>query len=176
MTTTGEKFKDHKNGNLEITLPPPPHTRQFDDPTTHGVGECLKRVDFIFEDGDEIVFLEIKDYDHPNASSENRADDYKSFMHSHFDCDYAQKYRDSFLYEWAFGRHDGKTLKYYVVVGIQLSERDLIKRTEGLRRKLPVDGTSIQGWSRNFVTGCGVYNLTTWNKYFPQYPINRVTG
>lgn len=65
-------MREFTEGNLRITFPRTVNARKFDEPATHGLSNCMKAVDFIVEDGDQISFIEIKDPDHPCARQADR--------------------------------------------------------------------------------------------------------
>ena len=51
---------------------------------------------------------------------------------------------------------------------------DLLTRKEALERSLPLRGPAGQPWPRGIVRACGVFNLESWNRTLPDYPVNRV--
>ena len=134
----------------------------------------MKAVDFVVEEDDRILFIEFKDLEHPNAPEENRIKDFEEFQSGNLDKELKYKYRDTFLYEWAFDNVN-KPIYYLVVVAIDgLSEAALIGRTEDLKRELPLDGPPSRKWPRPFVTDCTVFNIETWNKYQQRFPLSRI--
>ena len=160
-------------GDLAITFPAASRVRKFDD-EHHGLTHCMKAVDFVAELKDRYLFIEFKDPQHPKSKDENRKAWTQHFLAGSLDEDFKYKYRDSFLYEWASARAE-KPIYYYVLVAIDtLTEADLITRTDELRRRLPVDGPPPDGWKRTIVAGCAVFNLATWNKTLPTYPVSRI--
>ena len=54
-------------GNLQIIFPRGATARKFDDKSSHGLSHCMKAVDFIVELTDRVLFIEIKDPQHPLA-------------------------------------------------------------------------------------------------------------
>ncbi|MCE2515700.1 MAG: hypothetical protein J4F37_11955, partial [Acidobacteria bacterium] len=61
-------------GSLRITLPRGARARKFDDPSTHGLTHRhLKAVDFVIEQNDRTLFLEVKDPEHPKAPPDRMA-------------------------------------------------------------------------------------------------------
>ena len=57
--------------DLELRLPEGVQGRKFDD-RDHGLSHCMKAVDFIVEDHDQVLFIEFKDPDHPHATPDGR--------------------------------------------------------------------------------------------------------
>lgn len=162
-------------GDLKVTFPVGTEARKFDD-GTHGLGHCMKAVDFIVELNDRVLFVEFKDPDDPNAvNSRNSDKTIKKFLSSNLDSDLQYKYRDSYLYELASGRAD-KPIYYYVLIAAStLSDADLLARTDALKRNLPVYRANGEHWKKPFVEGCAVMNLLAWNKALPMYPASRVS-
>ena len=161
-------------GNLQIAFPRGARVRKFDDPESHGLS-CMKAVDFIVEEDDRVSFIEIKDPEHPRAKEGNREDFMRRFHSGKLDEDLKYKYRDTFLYEWASGGLD-KPISYWVVVAIEtLTSADLSMRTDDPKRKLPLNGPPSGKWKRSIVTDCMVFNVETWNKHQPHFPLTRIT-
>jgi hypothetical protein len=160
-------------GDLQLTLPAIAHARKFDDNTTHGLSHCMKAVDFIIELADRILFVEIKDPDAPNAPKTNRDTYIQEFLSGRFDADLKTKCRDTWLYEWAQGRAK-KPITYVVLMGAQtLTSADLLRRTDALKRALPLMGPANQAWKNPFITGCAVMNLAAWNSTMPAFAVTR---
>jgi len=158
-------------GNLRINFPIQPV--KFDDPTSHGLTNCMKAVDFIVEEDDRILLIELKDPEDPKSSQVEKSKWIKKFLNGEIDEDLKYKCRDSFLYKWASDQI-GKPFYYLVLVAIDsLTPADLLGRTDELKRKLPIEGpTGI--WQRKFVNSCTVFNIQEWNKHLPAYHISRI--
>ena len=100
-----------REGDIEIGLPSGAQGRKFDDNAVHGLSHAgMKAVDFIIEEDDRIVFVEIKDPDDPSADEGSRSRFVAQVRQGELDLDLARKYRDSFLYEWAAERVDSTRL------------------------------------------------------------------
>ncbi len=166
-----------QEGDLRIALPSSARVSKFDDPARHGLSHCMKAVDFVVELEDRTLFLEVKDPDNPRAGSRERQRWAARFKSDGLDQDLVQKYRDSFLYQWALGRVQ-KPIHYWVLVGLeQLTDADLLSRADALRRKLPVAVPTSTGWVRFPVAACHVFNANSWNRSLPAgYRVSRVTG
>ena len=155
-------------GGLEITFNNVLDARRFED---HGL-TIMKAVDFLVELPDRYLFIEFKDPEDTDAFPGN-ADPVQAFQRGEFDQDLKYKYRDSFLYEWAAGRAD-KPSYYYVLVALRwLSTANLTRRTAALKQALPVGGPAE--WVRSIVSDCGVFNIASWNRSFPDYQVRRLT-
>ena len=162
-------------GNIQITFPRSVSARKFDDPTTHGLSNCMKAVDFVVEEDDLISFIEIKDPDHPHARKADREKFIDEFLSGRLDEDLKYKYRDSFLYRWATDRVD-KPVNYWVIIALDtLTEMQLSMKTDDLKSKLPLNGPQSGKWKRQIVTDCMVFNIETWNKYQQRFPLSRIS-
>ena len=162
-----------REGNLQITFPRGAKARKFDDPTSHGLS-CMKAVDSIVEEADRVLFIELKDPEHPCAKEERREKFIEKFRSGALDEDLKYKYRDTFLYQWASGSVD-KPIYYWVIIAMnKLTEADLSARTDDLRRKLPLNGPSSGQWKQPIVMGCMVFNFDTWNRHQPRFPLSRI--
>ena len=161
-------------GSLEFVLPSGVVARKFDDPSSHGLSYCMKAVDFTVELPERRLFIEIKDPQTPHADLERSKEFIASFLAGKLDSDLKYKYRDSFLYELASG-NDDRPIHYYVIVAIsRLSPVELLRRTDALKRALPVLGPRSGTWKRQIVENCMVFNIETWNQYQPRFPLSRI--
>ena len=163
-----------REGNLQITFPRDAKARKFDDGASHGLSHCMKAVDFIVEEHNRISFIELKDPEHPHAKEADRKKFIESFHSGALDEDLKYKYRDTFLYQWASGSV-GKPIFYWVIVALhKLTEAELSTRTDDLKRKLPLHGPPTGKWNRPIVAGCMVFNIGTWNRHQPRFPLSRI--
>ncbi len=153
--------------------------RKFDEKGAYGhaLSHCMKAVDRIVEFEDKYLFIEVKDPqgDRSHTEKENMAF-VAQFKRGELDADFKCKYRDSFLYEWASDRAE-KPIYYYVLFADEtLDSALLIRRSHALESQLPVRGPRGVDWPRPFVQGCGIFNIASWNKRFPDYPVTRIDG
>ena len=158
-------------GDLRLALAERAHGRTFDD-DRHGLSHCMTAVDWILDMPERICFVEVKDPDDPRAKEHKNGDRFlQSFLAGELTRKLTDKFRDSFLYEWASNRVD-KPISYYVIVASDaLDDAQLLTRTDDLKRRLPV-GTPA-GWTRAMAHDCCVFNVAKWNEVFPQIPLSR---
>ena len=160
-------------GNLQLTVNCAVSARKFDG-ISHGLSHCMKGVDFIIELTDRYLYIEFKDPQAPSASEQDAAKYLASFQKGQIDEAFKYKYRDSYLYEWASGRAD-KPIDYLVLIALDTLKTPMLRhRRRELQRKLPVLGPEKQPWNQPFVRSCAVFNLETWNRNFPDYPVSRL--
>ena len=143
-------------GSLRFAFDNVVDARKFDEPGAegHGLSHCMKAVDFIVETPHFYAFIEVKGSSAP--------------VH-----ELAYKYRDSFLYEWASGRAEKPCYYWVVFTNDRLGPAALVTRTDDLKRALPIDGPRGEPWQCPFAHGCGVFNIASWNKRFPDYRVTR---
>ena len=160
-----------EEGDLELSIPDGVHARQFD--RDYSMSHCMKAVDFIVERVDRYLFIEFKDPQNPNAHAEEQEKFIEEFQSGTIDEELKYKYRDSFLYEWASGRAD-KPINYLVLVALDdLTSDELDAKTEDLKRKLPLQIPKSVRWLRPFIEDCAVFNIASWNRNLPNYPVSR---
>ena len=164
-----------QEGDLQIEFKSVFDARKFDD-AGHGLSHCMKAVDFIVERPDCYLFIEFKDLQDPKIPDQNQQKGIQRFLRGVIDEDLKYKYRDSFLYEWAAGRAN-KPVDYLVLVGLDnLTERELVARTDDLKRKLPLQRSKSSPGARPFVRSCAVFNLASWNSNLPDFPVTRLSA
>lgn len=160
-------------GDLRITIDDKLQARRFDGPE-HGLSHCMKAVDFVIELPDRIIYVEFKDPDHPQARYESRQEFINDLTSRVLIEELKQKYRDSFLYEWATGRVD-KPVHFAVLVAMSALTQDiLISKTEELARALPVSGA--KSWVRPIAHSCSIFNVASWNLHMPEFPVTRISS
>lgn len=166
-------MKVMQESNLQVTITGEVDAWKFDD-ESHGLSHCMKAVDFIVELPDRYVFLEFKDPQHPSTQQQSREKFINEFKGGVLDEDLKYKYRDSLLYQWASARAD-KPVHYFVLVADDaLTAAELTVRTDALSRKLPLNGPGSGSWTHRIVHRCVVFNIESWNRLCPQYPVIRL--
>jgi len=160
-------------GNLTFDFDKALCYRKFDG-SDHGLSHCMKSVDYIVETKKQLLFVEVKDPQHPKARPENRIEFVKSLQSEELISEHlVPKYRDSFIYEYGYDRVH-KPIVFVVLIAIDtLTDADLQSQTDCLVRQLPVAGPPGKPWPQGFVRGCLVMNIETWNRNFPQFPVVR---
>lgn len=162
-----------QEGNLEITFPANVTPRVFDSPS-HGLSQCMKAVDFIVEEPHRVLYIEFKDPDHPRAEMQDKAGFIESYQSGKLKEQLKYKYRDSFIYEWA-SKNCSKPIHYFVLIASEsIDEAGLLTLNDQLSRSLPVGIRSSTPWKRPIANECIVFNINSWNRHLPNYPVNRV--
>ena len=160
-------------GDLEVTFNGALCTQKFDE--SYGMSHCMKAVDFIVEFPDHFIFVELKDFQHPRAASRDVREFIQRFKHGALISDLKYKYRDSILYEWAAGRLSKPVVYWVLLAWNKLTQADLVTKTDELKRQIPLWVPQSVTWSRPIVQDCAVFNISSWNKNLPQYPVSRLS-
>lgn len=162
-------------GDLRIEIKGVVDAWKFDD-ANHGLNHCMKAVDFIVKRSDCYLYIEFKDPQAPGAKGRAQQQNFiQDFLSGRIEEIFTYKYRDSFLYEWASGRAD-KPVHYLVLVALDtLTTAELGKRTDALKRMLPLQRSKPIPWPCPFVQSCQVYNLATWNQFNSDLPVSRLS-
>jgi hypothetical protein len=135
----------------------------------------MKAVDFVIELTDSYLFIEIKDPQDPGATKKRQKKFSADLKSGRLNQTLKYKFRDSFLYEWALGRAD-KPVDYLVLIALDsLTGPDLTNRSDALKRELPLLGPGSIPWVQPFIRSCAVFNIDSWNKRFPQFPVSRLS-
>jgi hypothetical protein len=84
----------------------------------------MKSVDFVAETADCLYFIEVKDYQHPNAPQERQKDDYKKLMEvvdvgkTVFALEMGEKIKGSLLRRYAEGNAFTKKVMYLLFINL----------------------------------------------------------
>lgn len=149
-------------GGIQLTFPKGATVRKFDDKATHEYIHVMKGVDFVVDTPDRLLFIEIKDPDHPNTRENSRDKFIRSLRSGKINESLKYKYRDSFIYEWAAGRIQ-KPVYYYVLIAQgSATKEELLTLSDQLRSKIPMLGEC-------FISGCEIFNIRTWNQHLRRH-------
>jgi hypothetical protein len=149
-------------GQLEFTFAGELAAFKLDDQSTHGLSHCMKAVDFVVEFTDHVLFVEVKDPDNTNARPKQRQKFAEKLESGKLTHDLCQKYRDSWLYQWA-KKPPEKPIRYVVLLQLlPLQPLALMSLADGLRRQLPLSGAS--SWKRQLAESVNILDLNAWNR------------
>jgi hypothetical protein len=121
-------------GNLRFGFSACDAAERFDQKETNPKG--MKAVDFVVYATDRVYYIEVKDYQHPNAPEERRQADYKMLVeaatkkHTPFCVEMGIKIKDSLLRQYAFGKRFTKKVEYLLFINLDKLgefERGLLK-------------------------------------------------
>ena len=111
---------------------------RFDSAAENAYG--LKAVDFEAETDDSLIFVEVKDFQHPNATEKRRKADFKMLVeaatrgNATFHMEMGQKIKDSLLRKYAQGERITKNVVYLLLLnadGFSAAERMRLKEKIG---------------------------------------------
>lgn len=142
----------------------------FDDDGLHG-SSTIKRVDFIAEYTDRIVFLEIKDPDNPVAAN---PDAFKQKLFGgKLIPDLAGKYRDSLWFRTFSGKVN-KPIHYIVLLSMASLEPPLLlAKLDELKRALPIKHVD---WSEPCAQACIILNIEQYKRQFGETSVRRLSA
>jgi hypothetical protein len=163
---------------LSIDATKAARAEKFDDGRPYP--EHWKRVDFIVDDGDRILLIELTDPSHsmPGASASEREKQRRKFMQGLLSKvllkdELAPKAFHSYLYRHMM-EADGKPFVLVALLGI--SELKLDRALLGpLLSALEAEVRKAGGvaWRRQFVRNCVIATDENWNQLFPDLPLSR---
>ena len=154
-------MKQFHEGDLIFNVTDFKSREHFDDDNIIGTLPTIKRVDFIFEDDNKFIFVEVKDPDDPDAS--NVAKFIGEFQDGSLFCDLASKYRDT-LFFTSLRQEYTKPISYIILIAMESMDAGmLLGGTEKLKGALPV---SHPKWSKESVESCIMLNLEGFNEHF----------
>ena len=121
-------------GNLLFDFSSCCDVERFDDPQTNPDG--MKTVDFVAATDDCLYFIEVKDYQNPNATKERREEDYRILCEAGtqrktmFSLEMGAKIKDSLLRKYSLGEKFTKRVVYLLFINsdkLGEYERGLLK-------------------------------------------------
>lgn len=156
--------------DLEFTFGSALDAIVFDDDNLHKPS-TIKRVDFIAEFNDRIVFIEIKDPDRPGAANPGA---FKAkLLSGNLIPDLAGKYRDSVWFRTLSGKV-AKPVHYVVLLSMaSLEPALLLAKQDDLKRSLPITHTD---WSEPCAQACVILNLEQYRKHFGADSVRRLSA
>ncbi len=160
-------------GDLKFDFSNALNCRKFDS-EDHGLSHCMKAVDFIVELRDRILFVEVKDPQHPRSPSTEIAKFERKLRSNRLIREeLVPKCRDSFLYEYAM-ENITKPIYFLVLIALTtLTEPDIISQKNNLKQHILVDGVSR--WKRQLIHDCFIFTIASWNRNLSQFPVTRVS-
>jgi hypothetical protein len=174
-----------KEGELDFDFSDAKHVEKLDE-TGKKLPQGMMFVDFIVEEDDQLMMLEVKDPSckakgvDPKAETalQKQRDEFikKLYKDDWLTEELTPKARDSYTFIHLMGR-DTKPIVYVLLIGSEnLSPLDpalLAAFKDRLLTRLRQEAD--QPWARLYVYDCFVLTEKTWNLVFPQYPLARTT-
>ena len=166
---------DFDEKNLRFNFASALAARKMD---SQGVGlpVGMMLVDFLVEEDDKKLLIEVKDPSHPQARSRQQTAFIKELESDGLiNGKLVPKARDSYTYLHLMAE-DNKPMVFVVVLGIDGLVKDpralLLAFKERLLQRIRQE--SDQAWVRQYIRDCVVLTVGDWNTYFPQYTVSRL--
>jgi len=127
-------------GNLQFDFSAFRNAERFDDMQVNG----MKAVDFVAEDNDCMYFVEVKDFQDPNAPAARCNSDYKMLVDagikrkSIFSIEMGVKIKDSLLRNFSLGKKFTKKVVYLLLVNLdKFGEHERGRLKEKINGRIP---------------------------------------
>ena len=121
----------------------------------------MKRVDFIIEKEEYVLFLEVKDPDMPGASNPDKL--IQELQGGSLIPELAGKYRDSLLFSHLRGEYN-KPIRYVVLISMaSLDDGLVVRKMDDLKSAIPI--TNKQ-WCKNAADSCAILKLDKYKECY----------
>ena len=140
-------------------------------PNYHGVNN-MSRVDFIVELNEAILFVEVKDPNHPDSTPEILERFLNKLDNGKLGATFASKFMHTFLYRWA---EEKLTKPIHYLSLVTLDSAQVINLSDDIIRKTPPLGVTVPRWRKQLFENCQVFNIDTWNDNFPSWQVTRIS-
>ena len=174
---TMKTYKAEENAELLFGFPDEVH---WDELNKQGVKLPVKMkfVDLVIERESDVLLVEIKDPSHSVCPVEERGRYLKRLSNNTvLTQELTPKVRDSYLFLHLMER-DEKPFKYIVLIGLDAFDGEQQKAVlAGFKDRLLADirCEAYEAWKRKYIVDCVVLSVKTWNDYFPDWPVTRLT-
>jgi hypothetical protein len=138
----------------------------------HGIAS-MRRVDLVVELRDFVAYVEIKDPQHPRATPDAIDKILAKYKDGSLAQNFANKLIDTFVYGWAEQKAI-KPIRYYSL--FTLEPELAFEFGDKIAACLPPIGQPVNRWKRAFIEDCQVFDLSLWNKRFPNWPARRISA
>jgi hypothetical protein len=172
-----------KEGELDFDFTAAKSAEKLDDPLKKKP-EGMMLVDFVVEEENRLIMIEIKDpsakakgsdQNAENALQQNRIGYIRDLQNDTLIAEkLTPKARDSYCYLHLMHR-DTKPILYVFLLGVDnlpIDQHLLLSVKDRLLSKLEKEAD--QPWKRRYVSDCLVLTEQTWSSTFPEYPLIRV--
>jgi len=165
----------HREGELEFDFTGARVVDRLDQqgvPLPHG----MQLVDFVVEETNRLLLVEVKDPSAIGARPERRATWEEELRDGSFvNAELAPKCRDSYTYLHLMDRDD-RPIAYLVVLGLcnmpGILPADLDQLAKRLSARLKQEAD--QPWVRQYASACQVVTVADWNSTVGRYSVARV--
>jgi len=135
----------------------------------------MKLVDFVVEEENRTLLIEIKDPSHSKTPEEERNKYAKKILGDELINDeLVPKVRDAYTYLHLMER-DSKPFIYVVVLGLERYKDEKALLLGGFKERLlkRIRKEAKESWKRKYIKECIVLTIDGWNALFQNYPVSR---
>ena len=131
----------------------------------------MSLVDFVVEEQDRLLLLEIKDPSQSNTPSESEREFIRRMESRELiDNNLVPKARDSYTYLHLMKR-DCKELMFVLLLGLELDRYLRVRFKDRLLGRMRHE--AHEPWVRRYVEDCVIVTPESWAQYFPSYRLSR---
>lgn len=135
----------------------------------------LKAVDFILEDKETYYFIEVKDPNNPKIPLAHQEKNKEEFLKDNLSKKLLKKFEDSLFFQSMDTGIPNK--KFLYIILLCLNNIDVTVHFPTLKDELIATNPILIGGKKGWKKGFDIIflNLELWNKYFPKYPVVRLS-
>jgi len=152
------------------------HRLEHLDRKGRALPDGMSLVDFVIEEREHIIFLEIKDPSNARAPESQRQSFIRYLQNGELvNNRLVPKARDSYTFLHLMER-ENKPIIYVFLFGsesLSVTKASLSILTDRLFARILKE--TDEPWKRRYIKDCIVVNIEDWQTYFPQYPVRRVS-
>jgi len=164
-----------REGQLDFDFTGALHARRMDGQGSPMPGR-MRKVDFLVEEGERVLLVEVKDPSDTRTSASNRRDFIPRLRSGRLiNESLVPKCRDTYTYLHLM-RQDDKPLLYVVLLSLyeHVLRPDFFGPLQA-RLAARLRKEAKRPWAREYVSSCLVVNMAGWNAIFP-YRLTRCLG
>lgn len=149
--------------------------KQVDRPDRE-LAECSSTIDFIVELENCLLFIEVKDPDHPRATEKAQRKFLNKMTALELARELAKNSRDSFFYEYTMGQID-KPIVFVALIELpSVHLIDMAPSDEELRKCLLVNKSPSMPDNGLMVKNSIIMDIAMWNNKFTDFPVTRISA
>lgn len=171
------EISDTGRADLIFTFDAPFVPYLYDDDTTHGMYDRMKKVDFVVESPLQTWLVEVKDPENRNIPAHRVAAERANFrkkMRSGtlYNRELAPKLRDTLIYLTLAHRAPVNAIRYIVFIGLtKMDARTLLTAQRRMRSLCYHPGPFQKDWASKF--DVVVLNMAAWNRLLAPHSVRR---